>query len=265
MRENKKFSLLLWLSITSGPLFPSITNQETVSSLPSHNLNTQNLSITSHKVKHNSRNNKIGRQLSLFHLLWHELQRGRVDTVAESCWLWPVRKDMTQMSCTLLAVDFCSHHGVRPVSTRFYNFGGSISKRLTFGRVKGGPAAAWLILCLRTEQICTTANTLIHSICKVIVVCSTERRFSPSFSCDIVLFRRQFFLPVLQGHLLGVLSMGRHVQGFSNGKSPRPSLEHRTTTSHSHSEEGPARKPSHGEGLCWNKFLRREREREKEI
>lgn len=101
MRENKNFSSLLWLSITSGPLFPSITNQETVSSLPSHNLNTQNLSITSHKVKHNSRNNKIGRQLSLFHLLWHELQRGRVDTVAESCWLWPVRKDMTQMSCTL--------------------------------------------------------------------------------------------------------------------------------------------------------------------
>ena len=40
-------------------------------------------------------------------VLSSEVQRGGVDAVAESCWLWSVLKDVTEVAPAVLAGNFC--------------------------------------------------------------------------------------------------------------------------------------------------------------
>lgn len=50
--------------------------------------------------------------MKLFHV---QLQRGGVDAIAFSCWLWPVRKYMAQMCSALFAAYFHTYHAVTGV------------------------------------------------------------------------------------------------------------------------------------------------------
>ena len=44
-----------------------------------------------------------------------EIKSNRIDTVAKSCWLWPVQKEMSKVGIASEAENFRSHHPVRAV------------------------------------------------------------------------------------------------------------------------------------------------------
>src|SRR5271167_4125010 len=87
-------------------------------------------------------------------LFFIQLQRGRIDAIAQSCRLRTIVKDVPQVRAATAASHFGSLHSMRGVCRLFDNFG-------LRGIVEAGPAAPRMKLRFRTEKFLSTTHALI--------------------------------------------------------------------------------------------------------
>src|ERR1700688_2136224 len=143
--------------------------------------------------------------LKLLLLLWLQLQRGGVHAVTQPRRTRTIRKDVPQMRLAARTPDFSPTHAVRSIRKLF-------DRALSRWLIEAGPAGSGVEFCFGAEERLSAAHAGIRSRVFGLIVFPGERRLSSTFARYLVLFRRQFFLP------LGF--------GFSNFLSHRSALSY---------------------------------------
>ena len=148
-------------------------------------------------------------------LLWIEFQSGGVYAISQAGGARAVREDVAQVGAAGITHHFGPAHSVAVVVFGFHVFFGD-------GFVEAGPSAAGIEFRARIEQFVSARGAAIHSRLFRIVIFSREGRFGALHPADLVLFRCEFFLPVLFGFLNFLHTViVRHASLFSVGPTGR--------------------------------------------
>lgn len=114
---------------------------------------------------------------SVWLLAFFELQRGRINAVAESGWIRSVCKNVAQVCLALSAMNLCSLHSVSTV-LRFAYVG------FIHWFVKTWPACTRVKLRAGIEQVCSARHAMVHSLTVVVPVLPCKRKLSALLSSD---------------------------------------------------------------------------------
>src|SRR5271156_1841755 len=103
-------------------------------------------------------------------LLFFQLQRSRIDAVAQSGGRWAVGKDVAEMGAAVLAGHFSANHAVTAIVVFRYIF------FLERGR-EAGPAAAGIEFLLRRKQRFAATDAAVDAVFVAIPVFAAEGVF----------------------------------------------------------------------------------------
>src|SRR5262245_18657989 len=111
-----------------------------------------------------------------------ELERRRVDAVAKTGRVRPVREDVAEVPATRCAHDLGAHHAVARVDLL-------VDRSLACGFVERRPAAARVELRLRDEELGPAAGAAVGARLEDVVVLTRERRLGSLVPQNPVLLR----------------------------------------------------------------------------
>lgn len=121
-----------------------------------------------------------------------EVERGRVDTIAEARWCRTILEDVPQVRVTRVTQNFGSPHAIARVE-----FGAD--GLLVEGRPETGPARAGLEFGLRIEEGGSAADAPIAAFPFQVPVFATKGRLSPLLASHVILLWREVLFPFLVG------------------------------------------------------------------
>lgn len=119
-----------------------------------------------------------------------ELQRCGIHAVAQPCWLWPIRKNVSEMTSTIAAHHFVAHHPGAAV-------GNDRHRRVRQGIEKAGPAGARLELRVGRKQFLMAGSAEVDTLCMIIPVFACKRALGALLPQHVVLHGGQFLFPLL--------------------------------------------------------------------
>src|SRR5690242_17227404 len=127
-------------------------------------------------------------------LLLLELQRRRVDAVADPRGVRPVGEEMAEVAAAVRAHHLGADHAEAHVRLL-------VDRLAARRRVERGPAAAGVVLRLRLEQRRAAACADVRPVVEHVVVLARERPLGALLAENAVLLRRQLFAPLRFGLL----------------------------------------------------------------
>jgi hypothetical protein len=119
-----------------------------------------------------------------------QFDRQTVDAIAQTGWLGPVVKNMSQMRSTRFAYYFRAQHTVRVIPYFLYHL---VIRR----RKEAGPTTTCIKFAVRKKQSLTTASTAVNTLLSTVPVFTAKRPLGALFATHMKFLWSQFVTPYL--------------------------------------------------------------------